>query len=103
MRAINIVVRFRCQSFYGSERQNGYAESNSSFSVLYLFHRALRWLLIRTPAQELCPVTKAAAGEVIVLNFDHEFWREGFPVGRSIGAPAAGAAGRAAGEAGWFD
>ena len=49
---------------------------------LYLkFHLALRWLLIRTPAQELCAVAEAAAGEVIVLDFDDQLWRERFPLG----------------------
>ena len=38
---------------------------------LHLIERALLRLLIRTPAQELCAVTKAAAGEVIVLNFNN--------------------------------
>jgi hypothetical protein len=37
--------------------------------LTHLIKLALIRLLIRTPAQELCAVTKAPAGEVIVLNF----------------------------------
>jgi len=48
-------------------------------------------------------VTKAAAGEVIVLDFDDQFGREGLPFGGAVGGPPARAAGRVAGKAGWLD
>src|SRR5229473_2437168 len=79
------------------------ANSNRASLPLHLLHRALRRLLIRTPAPELCAVAKAASREMIVLNFDDQLWREGLPFRGSIGAPAARAAGRAAGEARRFD
>ena len=47
----------------------------------YLFKRTLPRLLIRTPAQKLCAMTEAAAGEVIVLDFDDELRRERLPFG----------------------
>src|SRR5882724_2560067 len=68
-------------------------------SAAYLIELALRGLLIGPPAQEFCPVTKAAAGEVIVLNFDDELWRERLPLGGALGGPAAWTTGRVAGEA----
>ena len=45
-------------------------------------------------------MAKPAAGEVVVLNFDHEFGCERFPFSGSISAPAAGAPGGAAGATG---
>ena len=38
-------------------------------SIAHLIELAQRRLLVRTPAQELCAVTKTAAGKVIVLEF----------------------------------
>jgi hypothetical protein len=47
--------------------------------LLKLFKVALLWFLFRSPAQELCAVTEAPAGEVIVLNFDYEFRLQRLP------------------------
>src|SRR5213078_1562128 len=68
-------------------------------SAAYLIELALRWLLIRPPAQEFCAVTKAAAGEVIVLDFDDELGSERLPLDGALGGPAAWATGGVAGEA----
>ena len=64
-----------------------------SAAPLDLLHAALAWGFIWPPAQELRAVAKAAAGEVIVFDFDYEFRLERFPFCRTFGAPAAGAAG----------
>ena len=46
-----------------------------------LLHRALRRFLIRPPTQKLRPVTEAAAGEVIVLDFDDQLGSQRVPLG----------------------
>jgi len=63
-----------------------------------LIERALLGLFVRTPAQKLRPMPKAAAGEVVVLHFDDEFGGERLPFGRALGGPAAGTTGRVAGK-----
>ena len=61
---------------------DGFAlEGYRSSSAFDLIHKTQRRFLVRTPAQELCPVTKTTAGEVIVLDFDDELWCERFPFG----------------------
>jgi len=62
------------------EKKSG-ARPPHAKSTLHLIERTLLRLLIRTPAQELCAVTKAAAGEVIVLNFNDQSRCERFPFG----------------------
>jgi hypothetical protein len=41
-----------------------------------LVGRALLRGLVRSPPQELCTVSKATTGEMIVLHFDYELWGE---------------------------
>src|SRR5438067_522807 len=64
-----------------------------------LIELTLRGLLVRTPSQKLCSMTKAAAGEVIVLNFDDEFRGERLPFCGSLSRPTARTAGSVASEA----
>src|SRR5579862_1738383 len=54
--------------------------------------------LFRTPAQELRPVTKAAAGKMVVANFAHQLRLQPLPFATAFRAPAARPAGRVAGE-----
>jgi hypothetical protein len=71
--------------------------------ALHLLKGALRRLLVWTPAQELCAVSKAAASEVIVLNFDNEFRLEWLPLGRPLSRPTTGPTRRVARETWRFD
>ena len=48
--------------------------------LLKLLKVALLWFLFRSPAQESGAVTKAPAGEMIVLDFDHQFCFQRLPV-----------------------
>ena len=48
-------------------------------------------------------MAEAAAGEVVVLDFDDDFGGQGLPLGAAPGRPAARAAGRLAVEAGRLD
>src|SRR3954452_23489293 len=64
-----------------------------------LLHGALLRLLVRAPAQKFCPVAKATAGEMIVLELADEFRLEGKPFGiAGIARPAAGTARSLAGK-----
>src|ERR1043165_4271633 len=100
--ARNLEMEKRIRSVFagslGSALPDIRRQSRSEQSTLHLFECALLWLLVRTPAQELCAVAKAAAGEVIVLNFAHKLRRERLPFSRSLGCPTARPAGRIAGE-----
>src|SRR5438045_3700307 len=58
-------------------------------SRFHLCHLARLRRLVRSPAEKLRAVAEAAAGEVIVLHFDHEFWIERFPFAEALGAPSA--------------
>src|SRR5262249_16171877 len=58
------------------------------------------WLLVRTPAQEARAVPESPAGEVIVANLGHQPRLERLPLPGTLGAPPAGAARGASGEAG---
>src|SRR6478609_12128774 len=64
-----------------------------------LVHGALFRRLVGAPAEEAGAVAEAAAGEVVVFDFDDQFRSERFPFAGAFGAPAARAAGRLAGEA----
>ena len=68
-----------------------------------LLHGALPWRFFRAPAEESRAVTEAASGEVIELNFDHQPGSERLPLRGTSGAPAAGASGGFAREAGGLD
>src|SRR6266849_4879768 len=63
-----------------------------------LIHRALLWRLVGTPAQYFRPVPKATAGEMIVSNFDNDFWVDWFPFAAAFRAPATRSAGCIAGK-----
>src|SRR6478672_10333065 len=64
-----------------------------------LLHGALLRLLVRTPAQKLCPVAEASTGKVVILELAHKFWLERKPLGiAGIARPAAGTAGGLAGK-----
>lgn len=52
---------------------NKSAVVNHLLGILYLIKATLPWLLLGTPAQEPRTVTKASAGEVIVLDFNYQF------------------------------
>src|SRR5689334_15492361 len=56
--------------------------------LLELSDRALLRRLVRAPAEERRAVTEAAAGEVVVLHFEHELRCEGLPFARALGAPS---------------
>ena len=68
-----------------------------------LFEGALAGGFFGAPAEKLGSVAETASGEVIELNFDDEFGIKGLPFGGALGAPAAGASGSFAGEAGGLD
>src|ERR1051325_2121635 len=69
------------------------------FSGPDLFHGALLRLLFRTPAQKLCPMPKAPAGKMVILELAHQFRleREPFCIA-GIARPTAGTAGSLAGK-----
>src|SRR3954452_807201 len=66
----------------------------------HLLNRATGRVLIRTPMQQLCAVSKTVPREMIVLHFHDKFRRERLPLSTSLGAPPARAARFAAGESG---
>src|SRR5262245_34965932 len=70
-----------------------------SAPLLQLLERALRRRLVLAPAHERRAMAEAVAGHMIIADLDHEFGTERLAVGRALGAPAAGAARRIAGEA----
>ena len=47
-------------------------------------------------------MAEAAAGDVVVADFRDEFGAQRLPLCRALGRPAAGSAGRIAGEAGYL-
>src|SRR5207248_7957452 len=67
---------------------------------LQLVKRALLWALIRTPAQKLRSMTKAAVRDVVELHFADQLRLQRFPFAATIvvGIPAAGTARRLAGK-----
>src|SRR5579884_3434395 len=67
--------------------------------LLHLRHPALIRALVRPPAQVLGAVAETAAGEVVILHFHHQLRRQRLKFAGALGAPAAGASWRAAGEA----
>src|SRR4029077_2710124 len=70
------------------------------FGWLHLVDRALFRLFVRTPAQKLCAVSKAAAGEVVILEFAHQAGLERNPFGVAVVTrPSAGTSGSFAGKA----
>src|SRR5579883_1424007 len=83
---------------FGQEQLCDEAEGGARF-VLDLAHLALLGGFVGTPAEELGSVAEAASGEVIVLHFDDELRLERLELAGTFGAPAAGTAGTAAGEA----
>src|SRR6267154_768587 len=81
---------------------------SSRFSRPDLIHGTLLRLLVRTPAEKLCPVAKAPAREVVVLELADQFWFEWKPFCVTlIARPAAGTAGSLAGKSfaphQWFE
>src|SRR6266542_5255573 len=66
-----------------------------------LLKGALFRLLVRAPAEELCAVTKAAAGEMIILNFNHQLRLERLPFACLLRAPAAWSAGLVTRKSRW--
>ncbi len=73
-----------------------------AFMLLHLFHGALARILVRAPPKESCAVSKTAAGEMIVRDFDDNLGRDRFPFAAALCAPTARASGRVASETGWF-
>src|SRR5450432_819992 len=68
-----------------------------------LVERALPWRLVRPPALDRGAVAKPLAAEMIVSHLDHQFRPQRIPFRRALGRPAAGAARRVAGKAGFCD
>src|SRR5687767_4481529 len=64
-----------------------------------LLEGALARGLVGPPADQPGPVPEAVAGDLVVADLDHQFGRQRDPFAGALGAPAAGAAGRVAGEA----
>src|SRR5215472_4275035 len=92
-------VRFFSEPVF-FDRSGRDRSSFPSASRLHLFHGALPGLLVRTPAKKLCSVTKAAAGEMVILKFAHKFGLERDPFGVAfIASPTAGTTRSFAGEA----
>jgi len=70
-------------------------------SGFQLVHRALVRLLIGTPAQEFCPVTKAITGKVVIMDLAHQAMLKRNPFIVAVRPrPAAWATGRLARKAG---
>src|SRR6185437_8484626 len=65
-----------------------------------LRHAALRWRLVRAPAQKFGPMAKSAAGEMVVLHLDHEHGVDRLPLARPRRAPSARAPRGSASEPG---
>src|SRR5437868_6273419 len=86
-----------------SSGQSFSSRSGEDFSPPQLVHGALAGCLVRSPAQETRPMTKSAAGEVVVLDLDDELWLERLPLCGSFGAPAAWTSWCLASEAGFLD
>ena len=63
-----------------------------------LVHRALARRLVGTIADDLRPVAKTSAREMIVGHLDDDFRIDRFPFARAFGAPTARTAGRVAGK-----
>src|SRR5258707_13999011 len=59
--------------------------------------------MVVAPAQEAGRVAEAMACEVVRADLDDQSRLEGLPLARALGAPAAGTARRAPGEAGRLD
>src|SRR3546814_3858607 len=70
---------------------------------LELLHPALSRRLVRAPAQQAGSVPESIARDLVVGHFDDELRLQRLPLAASLGAPAAGAAGRTAREAGRRD
>ena len=64
-----------------------------------LIHGALPRRLVRAPAQQRAAVPEPAAAYLVVADLDDQLRRERLPFAGTLGAPAAGAARRAPGEA----
>src|SRR5689334_10826548 len=67
--------------------------------AFYLLYCALLGIFFRPPAQESGSVAKTSSGKVIELHFGNESWFQRLPFRGALGAPSAGAAGGASGEA----
>ena len=75
----------------------------STSTTLQLLEGALIGPLLRAPAHELRSVPEPPAREMVVADFAHQLWFERLPFAGTFGPPAAGAAGRSAGESGRTD
>src|SRR5882724_1694603 len=64
----------------------------------YLSEAAGLGFLIRAPAQELCAVTKATAGKMIILDFNYQLCPQRLPFARLLRAPATWSARFVSGE-----
>jgi hypothetical protein len=63
-----------------------------TFAKLDLIHRALLRIFIGSPSNNFRPVPEAAAGKMIVGNFDDNIRSHWFPLAGAFGAPTARAA-----------
>src|SRR5512132_3875806 len=66
--------------------------------MFHLIDRARPRRLVGPPTQEFRAVAETPAGEMVVLNFNHELRVERFPFAAAFGAPATRPARRSAGE-----
>ena len=73
----------------------------SSHRAGQLLEGALGGGLIRPPSDELCAMAEAVAGYVVIAHLDHQLGAKRLPFSGTRCVPAAGPAGRIAGEAGW--
>src|SRR5688572_12589468 len=87
-----------CSNQVGLQQRQSAAPDRS-----YLVEFALAGGFVGAPADEAGAVAKAPASEMIVAHFDDELWFQRLPFGGPVRGPAAGAARRAAGEAGRVD
>src|SRR5271155_2442525 len=93
LRSARIAGRARCRRRSARSRRRG----------LDLLEGALTRRLVGTPAQEPGAMAEPAAADMIVANFDDQFWAHWLPFCGALGAPPAGASRRVAGEAGRHD
>src|SRR5271156_3751398 len=93
LRSARIAGRARCRRRSARSRRRG----------LDRLEGALTRRLVGTPAQEPGAMAEPAAADMIVANFDDQFWAHWLPFCGALGAPPAGASRRVAGEAGRHD
>ena len=63
-----------------------------------LREETLTGLFVGSPSKKSGAVTKAAPGEMIILNLNHQLRCQRLPFGRSLGAPTAWSTGFVSGE-----